>query len=283
MDDFADFIDFDYPESKESPSQPILDFSSVKTEIITIQEEPEEKTFYGYTTEFDKTTLEHYRVFRQLCIDPISGCEIDKDRAFVFEYMWDPYTGERLPDKDPNGGLCFDPDQLIKYFCFNRLNKLWVDPKDIVNNGHGNGSGYGEGYFQGHYDDGVGAGENFYVASRGYHPEWYLFRLPISDCYLTKEHNTQILTFGPKLTNEEIQEIDRKAKLSASNYIGMFRRSRPSLVDMKKWYDRAIALEPDISHLYTSEQLQQMSTQQLKDIWALENRSAVEQLRRISG
>ncbi len=135
---------------------------------------------------------------------------------------------------------------MIKHFHNKRLNKLWNNPID--ENG---------GFYQGYYDDGVGAGEEFFVKGRGYHPEWYLFRLPIIDCYLTKNHNKQIITFGPKLTDEEINEIDRLASLRPTSYGTLFGHHRPSLSEMKRLYDIAISKTPrcDVDGMSSEEKI----------------------------
>lgn len=219
----------------------------------------------GKKITYDHRTEEYYRILRMRKLDPITNHEVDESTGFIFEYEWDPYTGERL-DKDPYGPLYFDPDQLIKYFYTNRLSKLWVDPVDDIN-----------GYFEGYYDDGVGAGEEFFIPGRGFHPEWYLFRLPIIDCYLTKDHNQQIITMGPKLTESEIIEIDRKAKMKGNSYKQMFSSERPSLIEIKKLYDQAISKNPYIEN---ANSLNDNELQQAKsDI----NISAVEQLKKMKG
>ena len=102
------------------------------------------------------------------------------------------------------------------------------------------------GYYEGYFDDGVGAGEDFFLPGRDYHPEWYIFRLPIIDCYLTKDHRKQHITFGPKLTDDEIKDIEVKANKRPNNYKKLFGVNRPSLTIMKKLYDNAIATEPEL-------------------------------------
>ena len=187
--------------------------------------------------EYDEETTEKYRVLRLRKMDPIGYIELNDDNAFKFEFKWDPYTGERL-EKDSNGPLYFDPDILIKYFYTKRTDKLWVAPKND-----------NTGYYEGYYDDGVGAGEDFFVGGRGNHPEWYLFRLPIIDCYLTKDNNKQFITFGPKLTDKEIKEIQKLAELKPDNYKRQFGYNRPSIIEMKKFYDMAITKKPSLDIL----------------------------------
>jgi len=184
--------------------------------------------------------IDTYQDYRNKDVDPIlledlpivgfSNCKF-----FKFKYKWNPYTGERQ-SKDSNGYLSFDPDTLIHYFYTNRLNYLWESSTDI------NYSGY--------YGDALGNGPEFNIKGRGAHPDWYLFRLPIIDCYLIKDHCYQSVTMGPKLTDKEIKEIDRLAKSYGNNYKNKYKSKRPSLSKLKKLYDLAINPEPDlgISH-----------------------------------
>lgn len=182
----------------------------------------------GRSITYDKRTMEYYRVLRKCRIDPITGEEVKLDNAFKFEHQWDPYTGER-GEKDPYGPLYFDPDYLIHYFYTNRLRNLWVSEEDDTS-----------GYYEGYFDVGVGAGDNFYISSRGHHPEWYLFRLPVTDIYLQKGHSEQIITMGPKLTDLEIENIDMLSKANENNYKKIFKKQRPSLVSIKYYYDISI-------------------------------------------
>jgi hypothetical protein len=208
-----------------------IDFEPVEF----IDQETPKENLKAPTIEYDHYTKEKYRVMRKRIMDPITYVDLNERYSFKFPYKWDPYTGERL-EKDEDGPLYFDPDILIKYFHTKRLDKLWVKPSDEQG-----------GYFSGYYDDGLGAGEEFFVAGRGEHPEWYLFRIPIIDCYLTKDHNKQVITFGPKLTDEEVDEIDRIAQLRPDNYKSMYGCNRPSLKKMKELYDNAISKTPNIS------------------------------------
>jgi len=222
--------------------------------------------------EYDEQTTEKYRVLRLRKMDPFSLTELDEKYAFKFPYKWDPYTGERL-GTDPDGPLYFDPDLLIKYYYTKRLDKLWSQPTDDDS-----------GYYQGYYDNGVGADDNFYVTGRGNHPEWYLFRLPIIDCYLTKTHNEQFITFGPKLTFEEIKEIEKLAILRPNNYIEQFGYCRPSLIKLKKYYDIAVAKIPAASDI-ESELKEYLDTLKSTDdgYYAKINRIAVDCLIKIKG
>ncbi|MBA42645.1 MAG: hypothetical protein CMF62_01375 [Magnetococcales bacterium] len=181
----------------------------------------------GRIIKYDNRTMVWYRGLRKQKIDPIICDEVSEDIAFKFKDRWDPYTGERI-EEDPYGSLYFNPVHLLYYYYSNRLNKLWS---------------YSEGEYQGYYDDGVGAGENFNVKGRGDYPEWYLFRLPIPDCYLTKSHNNNVVTMGPKLSKDELEQIDSLMKLPKliSQYKNFYKKNPPSILHMKKYYDLAIS------------------------------------------
>jgi len=241
-----------------------VDFSSVEEDIPHNKQERKE-----HIINYDRDTREKYRVLRLRKMDPIAYVELPDEVAFKFKYKWDPYTGERQ-EEDPNGPLCFDPDLLIKFFHTKRLTKLWVNPVDEHN-----------GHYQGYYDSGVGQGEDFHLIGRGSHPEWYIFRLPIIDCYLTTDHNKQFITFGPKLTDEEITEIERLAQLRKNNYKNMFAHNRPSLTLMKKLYDIAICPRPSIQNLLVkseNKKQESISAEELQEYFNRANRDAVDQL-----
>ncbi|CAH6421792.1 Hypothetical protein KVN_LOCUS479 [uncultured virus] len=225
----------------------------------------------GINITYNKRTEEYYRVLRKRQLDPFSNHEISDEISFKFEYEWDPYTGERQL-KDHHGPLCFDPDQLIRYFYVNRLKNLWVEPRQDEN-----------GYFEGYYEDGVGAGVNFHINGRGDHPEWYLFRLPIIDCYLTVDHNEQIITMGPKLTNDEIIQIEQKSKLMGNNYRKIFSNERPSLIQMKELYDLAISDNVDISSEIPPSELANFTNEQINGIKSKINRRSVDRLKKLRG
>jgi hypothetical protein len=246
-----------------------IDFSNV--------ENINNKNEVVFEPKYDYVTSETYRVLRLRKMDPILFYEFngeDEQYAFKFKYMWDSYTGERLKNangeyiEDKHGPLYFDPDVLIKHFWTGRLNKLWINPSDE--------SG---GYYGGTYDDGVGAGEEFNVTGRGSHPEWYLFRLPIHDCYLTTDHNKQYITFGPKLNDDEIKEIEKLAELRKDNYKELYGHHRPSLSLMKKLYDNSISKKPNI-HIPKKSKL---TKDELKEYYNRENRSCVDKLVNMRG
>jgi len=229
-----DFDDFDDPTIVDCGTIEFFNF-----EGTTIKEDPKPEPVSIYTRngkpiEFDEQTMEYYRALRKGEFDAISYAEVPSNLAFKFEYQWDPLTGERLSEKDPFGPLTFDVHYLIKYFYTKRLEKLWVNPVD--ENG---------GYYQGYYDDGVNAGEDFFLKGRGHHPEWYLFRIPIPDCYLTNDHNKQFITFGPKLSHKELEEIYSIAKKDKHRYNQLFKKKMPDLMEMENLYLLAISKNTD--------------------------------------
>lgn len=264
---FVDFDD-DFSSFNDSHNDSLLiDFSNIIELPKKIDKVPE--------IVYDYTTREKYKAFRVRKMDPILLIDLDDQYAFKFKYKWDPYTGEKLIGqnkefiKDENGPLYFDPDALIKNYHVKRLDKLWVKPSDEQN-----------GYYEGHYDDAVGAGEDFHVSGRGFHPEWYIFRIPLIDCYLTENHNNQHITFGPKLTDDEIIEIERLANLRPNNYKQMYGYDRPSLSLMKRLYDNAISKTPS---LLLNPDSGKISKVELQEYYNKANRKAVDQLIKIKG
>lgn len=168
---------------------------------------------------FNKTTTEYYKIMRELHLDPITCDKVPDELAFKFEYMWDPITGERT-EKDPHGPLCFNVKNIIKNFYFNRLRMLWTDGDD----------------YQGYYGDGVGAGEEL-INGRGNNTHLHLFRLPIIDCYLTKNFNLSIITMGPKLTSEEIESIQKIYNKACDK-----NKKINLLINIKTLYEQAIKI-----------------------------------------
>lgn len=218
-DDFVDFGDYD--------------------EIITSDEKQlSPYNMKNYTFNYDHTTLEYYRVIRERKLNVfLSDCsEFDHNMSFQYKYRWDAYSG-KIIDIDTCGPLCFHPDDLIRYFYLKRLDMLWTAPVDETS-----------GYFHGYYGDAVGAGENIFVAGRGEYPERYLFRLPVTNCYVPTTHHLSTITMGPILTNDDVAYIDKLATTyHPNNYINQFKKHRPSLSSMKALYDQAISKNPDIS------------------------------------
>jgi hypothetical protein len=201
-------------------------------------------TYQKYKIEYDKLIqkkennkfIDSYQKYRKEIIDPLLHIPLpieDKYNVkdlFKFEYKWNPYTGERINIIEENGPLYFDPDTLIHYFYVNRINNLWNYTNDN---------------FNGYYGDALGKGPNFNIVGRGDFRNWYLFRLPIPDCYLYKDHNLQSVTMGPKLTDIEIKEIYTKATRYGDNYYKLYKKNRPPLNKLKKYYEKAINSNPD--------------------------------------
>ena len=193
-----------------------------------------------------------------------------KDIGFEFPDQWDPYTGERL-GPDPHGPLVFHPTSLAKYYYTYRLRKLWVDKVDS-----------NDGLFEGMYDDGVGGGDILYIEGRGHYPELYLFRLPIQDMYLTKDHIEQIPIIGPRLTDQEIEILNNKLKLVKHEYVNYYGTNPPDLVQLKYLYDQAIAQVPEIQ-LDKDQDMNNISLSKLQEMYNMANRVAVDKLRKLKG
>jgi len=176
------------------------------------------------TNEYDSITNEHYRIMRLYKHDPIMNDPIPAHLLFEFKYKWNPFNGERTTI-DENGPLCFNALHLYEYYFKNRYNGLWNPPVD---------------QFQGYYGDLVGSSPDININSRGSNPEKYLYRIPIIDCYLKKNHNHSIITMGPKLNDDEIKLID-----------GLLANCKKSisLSTMKEYYDNAINDKPNIMDL----------------------------------
>lgn len=207
----------------------IIDYSNVDQPNIGLSSLFYEKR--KYMNLYDDTTTNYYRAHRMQKTDPITFEYLDEKTAFKFPYMWNPLTGERLGN-DPYGPLYFNPLTLLRHFYESRLNTLWIKPTDG---------------FQGYYGDGVGAGEDLEIPSRGIYPERYVFRIPIQDCYLKKDHNRSIVTMGPKLTDREICELDRLIKKywNTNQQFALLYEKIGSLFKMKHYYTVAISKNPN--------------------------------------
>lgn len=190
---------------------------------------PTYKKYEKMYNKFFQDKVCNYTRHRKDKIDPLTlfQLELSNSEIFKYEYEWNPYTGEKLNIKDPNGPLCFDPNNLIHFFYLNRLKYLWTK-------GHYEGLNY----IQGHFGDAVGNGPDFEIVNRGKHPDWYLFRLPIIDEYLKKDHCLQSVTMGPILSDKEIKLIQKLSDRKRFRITYGYRR--PNLFKMKKIYERAI-------------------------------------------
>jgi hypothetical protein len=222
-----------------------------------------------YEKEYDKKTTEFYKKIRETKTNALmyDTYNFNQDKVFKFPHVWDPYTGGRM-EEDPFGSLYFHPDELIYFFYNNRLNLLWSEPSDEAS-----------GFYQGYYGDGVGSGENIYIPGRGDCPELYLFRLPIDDCYIPPDADLSLITMGPKLTDNEIAEIDQLAnKYHSDNYYKCYGKPRPSLVKMKQAYDISISETPDISKLKKNKKL---TENEYKEYKMKANREGVDLLKKM--
>ena len=243
--------------------------------LVEFEDEQTTVELPKYKNEYNKHTIEFYKTLREKKYNVISHDSFDCNLNNIFQYddMWDPYTGEKINEKDPFGGLCFHPDDLIHFYHKRRLKLLWNEPKDIV-------GGPNAGYYEGYYGDGLGSGENIYIPGRGDHIELYLFRLPVDDCYLPPDSDLSIITMGPKLTNDEIKQIDELAeKHHPYNYQYGYGKKRPSLAQMKKMYDTAISKTPDLSKFSVDEN--ELDNEELMNYRARANREAVEELKKM--
>jgi hypothetical protein len=228
-----------------------------------------------YDNDYNETTTKFYRTLRENKINAImqDNTGFNPERAFCFKEQWDPYTGLRI-GLDPYGPLYFHPDDLIRYFYTKRLNMLWTDQID-ENNGH---------YVQGYYGDAVGSGEDILIVGRGTYPEAHLFRLPILDCYLQEDSDMSIITMGPKLTIDELQEIDDIAeKYYKNNYKDQYGKKRPSLVLMRALYDQAISKTPNLNKIpeYNNLINKDISKEKLTEYKDRANRLAVDALKKL--
>lgn len=203
-----------------------LSYINKKDNIINKKDE--------YNNKFNKLTTDTYRVMRELHIDPITHEKVSDELAFKFEYMWDPITGERL-EKDIYGPLYFNIFSLAKNFYYNRYRLLW-NPSETIK-----GITY-----DGYYGDGLLAGEELFIQSRGIHKHIHPFRLPIIDCYLEKDFNMSIITMGPLLNNDEIKEIQDKIDKFINNkkYV---EKNNINILLIKELYDIAINKNNDYS------------------------------------
>ena len=240
-----------------------LDFA-VSDDFVSFEDIVEVPKPQFITVEYDRRTNEYYRILRSRKMDPFISIDLDDHYAYKYPYIWDPYTGIKSDKLDKDGPLCFHPDVLIHYFYKNRLNNLWVEPVDDLQ----------AGYFEGYYDMAVGAGENIHVVGRNECPEKYLFRLPIIDCYLTKDHSDMVITMGPKLTDADIDEIYNIALKNKNSYRDIFGKPRPNLVLMKQLYDQAISKTP-----YSNISTDTYTAEQKKELFDKLNRIAVDKLK----
>jgi len=189
---------------------------------------------------FDKITTQTYLVKRRLQKCALVDKEIPQSCKFSFKYTWNPINGERGAI-DKVGPLYFNVIELYNYYYNNRYTGLWTpsiyDPVTKQS-------------YEGYYGDLVGSGKNIKINSRGFHPDKYLFRLPIQDCYLYEDHNHSVVTMGPLLTDDEIKEIDIII-LNLSTEYKFLVKCYTTLSALKALYDNAINENPSEDKLNT--------------------------------
>ena len=161
-----------------------------------------------------------------------------------------------------------DPLNLCLYFYQKRLDHLWVDELD---------EGEGGGFYEGYYGDGVGAGKNFKIEARGEYPEYYLFRIPINDCYLIEGTPKSIPTKGPELTREEIVEIHQLCKKTPTSEWEEYFTEIPDLEKMYDLYNQAIDDNPDLGK-FLEENEEFVGSENLKHTY---NTVAIEKLKEL--
>lgn len=194
-----------------------------------------------YKKKYNEKIKRNYLNHRINKIDPILLQKLplnnfSNKNLFEFKFKWNPYNGNRL-DIDNHGSLYFDPETLINYFYVNRLNNLWI-----------NSYYSGDFYIQGYYGDAVGNGPDFVIKSRGSHPDWYLFRLPILDEYLNENHCNQVVTMGPILNLTEINNLDTIS--CNKKFKKMYKYTKPNLTKMFKIYEKCISKNEKIKNIY---------------------------------
>jgi hypothetical protein len=224
----TDMEDFDLSEVD------FVDFTDVK---------PRESLIKSSKPKYDKVyndyTMETMKTHRRLKTCPIGKDKIDKSYAFVVKNMWDPIAGEFLDKKDPFGSLYYNPLELAMHFYLNRLNYLWKE--EIDEGAHG-------GYYEGYYDMALGCGDNFEITGRGEYPEYYIWRIPDTFCYMEKGLKPSIPTKGPKLSRDDVVKIWKlckkcpKEKMEESAFASV-----PDLPKMYDLYNQAISKDPDTS------------------------------------
>ena len=203
-----------------------IDFTSININKNKNKNNDNDNDNTDNTVKYDLTTTETYRIKRLFKIDPLTDQEVSDKLAFKYPFEWNPYTGIKT-DLDPIGPMYFNACDLYDYYYLNRFKGLYNPPQD---------------QFQGYYGDLIGSGTNIHIKSRGSNPEKYLFRLPIIDCYLPPTHNYSIITMGPVLTNEEIDQIDLIVSITHPKRT---HQKFTSLKLLKYYYDCALEPNPD--------------------------------------
>lgn len=210
----------------------MVDFTQVKKK--------EKRKRRSYDKNYDDLTKKKYKAMRKTKECPISGEYVDERYAFKVKYMWDPITGEYLDKKDPYGPLMFDPIALALCFYMKKTNNLLSAEVD---------EGADGGYYEAIPGDALGAGENINIPGRGEHPELFLWRLPVNDCYLEKGLNRSIPIKGPKLSRSDVVKLYELCRKSPRSHWSQTFKQIPNLVKMYDTYMIAIDPDPDTKGL----------------------------------
>lgn len=224
-DDEIDFMTADFST---------IDFRNAEDTIVKKKEKKE------YTHEYDHNTTKTFKTLRLNKMDPITAMPIPENLTpFEVPNMWDPITGEFLKTPDPFGPIVFNPLGLIREFYAKRCSHVWNPAQDGA-----------DGYYEGYPGEGLGTGETFFVKSRGHYPEWFVFRVPIKNCYIEKDADRSVPRMGPKLSRDDIVRLYEFCKKATSQQLAEFSLTvLPNIVQVYDTYMEAISLTPDISKI----------------------------------
>jgi len=182
---------------------------------------------------FNKDTTEKYYNCRINQLDAITGEPIENSKIIMFSYMWNPFTGKKIHQRDEYGPLCFNALILYEYYFVNRYKGLWIQEDTLcdIQNTYG--------------IEIIGTGNNINENHAMFHK--YLYRLPIIDCYIPEKNSDikycnsydLVTTIGPILTVNDIKKIDR--------IVHIHDPTRTPLKYLKELYDGALDNHPDIT------------------------------------
>lgn len=225
-----------------------------------------------YSENYDDVTTSFYKEIRENKIDPICQEYINDEYQFKYYCIWDPITGVSNNIQDPIGPLCFNAVSLFYYFYSRRLCHLWNNEKDDGEYG---------GFYEGYYGIGLGKGKECYIESRGSFPEYYLWRLPINDCYIIKGTDLCIPLKGPELNREDICKINNIVHRTPANMWINYFSSLPDLVKIFDLYQQAIDDNPNLKYLFTHVDYINNNNNVYEDPKFYHNACAVDKLRRM--
>jgi hypothetical protein len=209
-------------------------------------------------------TSETYRMKRLAKRDVFNDEKILEEECFKYYKIWNPYTGKILDKNDEFGPLCFNGYELSYFYYSNRLNGMWNAPVDG---------------FDGFYGDILGTGKNINIISRGHHPQRYLLRLPIIDCYLNEESNYSRITMGPLLSDEEIQFLDNILNYNKITFNKSISNTPNLLKQIKYNYDEALNPNPDTTNEIMIDLMEQFPLSEKQTIIEKYNRYHVDVLK----